>query len=214
MASTLASATSSDAVTRHTTQAEYGALRRPVFNSGQFMKPATFHLFILLSLFPLLVWARGTYQEPQDFLSDSFNGQVPEPAVVWLTGERKQGVREILGHDYPSLRIRYWRRDRRSAWILEEIGKDHPITVGVVIQDGQLERIKVLIFRESRGWEVRHPFFTNQFEGAELNNDSTLNKNIDGISGATLSVRALKKIAALALYLDSVMVKQHVETSP
>lgn len=208
MASTSASVTSSDAVTRHTTQAEYGALRRPVFNSGLFMKPTfTFRLLILLSLLPALVWARGVYQEPQDFLSDSFNDQAPDPAIVWITGERKQRVREILGHDYPSLRIRYWRNDRRSVWILEEIGKDHPITVGVVIQDGQLERIKVLIFRESRGWEVRHPFFTDQFEGARLNNDGTLNKSIDGISGATLSVRALKKIAALALYLDSVTVK-------
>jgi hypothetical protein len=178
------------------------------------MRPITFHLFILLSLMPLLVWARGTYQEPRDFLSDSFNGQVPEASIVWLTGERKQHIREILGHDYPSLRIRYWRKDQRSAWILEEIGKDHPITVGVVIQDGHLERIKVLIFRESRGWEVRHPFFTDQFQGAELNDDGVLNRAIDGISGATLSVRALKKIATLALYLDSITVPQNVETTP
>jgi len=84
----------------------------------------------------------------------------------------------------------------------------------VVIQDGVLERIKVLIFRESRGWEVRYPFFTDQFKGAALNHDGALNKSIDGISGATLSVRALKKIATLALYLDSVTAKQNVKTSP
>ncbi len=178
------------------------------------MRPITFRLFILLSLLPLLAWGRDTYQEPQEFLSDNFNGQVPEASIVWLTGERKQRAREILGHRYPSLRVRYWRQAQRSAWILEEVGKDHPITTGVVIQDGRLERIKVLIFRESRGWEVRYPFFTDQFKGAGLNHDGALNKSIDGISGATLSVRALKKIATLALYLDSVTVEQNVKASP
>ncbi len=177
------------------------------------MKPISLRLFVLLSLIPLLAWARGTYQEPQDFLSDSFDGQTPQASIVWLTGERKQQVQNILGHNYPSLRVRYWRKAQRSAWVLEEIGKDHPITVGVVIQDGHLERIKVLVFRESRGWEVRHPFFTDQFQGAKLNGDGKLDKTIDGISGATLSVRALKKIAALALYLDSVTGKTDVETA-
>ncbi len=178
------------------------------------MKSTSLRLFVLLSLIPLLVWARGEYQKPQDFLSDSFDGNPPEAAVVWLSGERKQRVREILGHDYPALRVRYWRKESRSAWILEEIGKDHPITIGVVIQDGQLERIKVLVFRESRGWEIRHPFFTDQFRDARLNEDNGLDRSIDGISGATLSVRAMKKIATLALYLDSVTGKQDVETTP
>ncbi|VAW73066.1 hypothetical protein MNBD_GAMMA15-2276 [hydrothermal vent metagenome] len=178
------------------------------------MRPTSLRFFVLLSLMPLLVWARGTYQEPQDFLSDSFDGQAPEASIVWLIGERKLAAREILGHDYSSLRVRYWRKENRSAWILEEIGKDHPITMGVVIQDGRLERIKVLVFRESRGWEIRHPFFTRQFQDARLNNDGRLDRSIDGISGATLSVRAMKKIATLALYLDSTTGKQDVETAP
>lgn len=178
------------------------------------MKFTSLRLFVLLSLIPLLVWARGTYQEPQDFLSDSFNEQPPQASIVWLTGERKQGVRDILGHNYPSLRVRYWRKESRSAWILEEIGKDHPITIGAVIQDGRLERIKVLTFRESRGWEIRHTFFTDQFNDARLSSDGKLDRSIDGISGATLSVRAMKKIATLALYLDRVTGKQDVETAP
>ena len=206
MASILASVTSSRLLPPRQSGTIRGA-RAPCLLTGHIFMLRILFLTFLLAAASAPLLARGTYQEPGDFLADSFNDQVPDPAIVWITGERKQRVREILGHDYPSLRIRYWRKEGRSAWILEEIGKDHPITVGVVIQNGQLERIKVLVFRESRGWEVRHPFFTDQFEGARLNNDGTLNKAIDGISGATLSVRALKKIAALALYLDSVTVK-------
>ena len=158
--------------------------------------------------------ARGVYQQPQDFLSDTFEGSVPEAAVIWLTGGRKQVVTELLGHSYTSLRVRYWARDQRSAWVLEEIGKEQPITVGLVISQGQLERIKVLEFRESRGWEVRHSFFTDQFRNARLDKGRNLDRDIDGISGATLSVRAMKKLAALALYLDGELRAQDVQASP
>jgi hypothetical protein len=64
-----------------------------------------------------------------------------------------------------------------------------------------MELLRVLEFRESRGWEVRYPFFTDQFGGIGLRPDLQLDRPIDGISGATLSVRALKKLARLALYL-------------
>jgi hypothetical protein len=63
--------------------------------------------------------------------------------------------------------------------------------------------VKVLIFRESRGWEVRYPFFTDQFKDATLTAERNLDRKIDGISGATLSVNALTKLARLALFLDS-----------
>ena len=89
----------------------------------------------------------------------------------------------------------------RTAWILEEIGKTEPITFGVVIKEGQIQNIKVLEFREIRGWEVRYPAFTKQFEGASLKG-AKLDRNVDGISGATLSVWAMTSIAELSLFLD------------
>jgi hypothetical protein len=165
---------------------------------------------LVMTLYCAVSAASGVYQEPEDFLSEVFSGEVPEPAVIWLTGERKDFAKQLLGHSYASMRVRYWRHGQRSAWILEEIGKEQPITVGLVVQQGQLERIKVLVFRESRGWEVRHPFFTDQFKNAGLDGDGNLDRNIDGISGATLSVRALKKLATLALYLDSVSTSEDV----
>ncbi len=143
----------------------------------------------------------AVYQEPRAFLAETFGGRVPEPRMLWLTGDIAEGTHAILGHGLGVLRLRYWGRDGRTAWILEEIGKERPITTGIVVERGRIERIKVLIYRESRGWEVRHPFFTEQFEGATLTEDERLDRHIDGITGATLSVRALKKLARLALFL-------------
>ena len=46
-------------------------------------------------------------------------------------------------------------------------------------------------------------FFTDQFNEIGLTGELDLDRGIDGISGATLSVRALKKLARLALYLHT-----------
>jgi hypothetical protein len=139
-------------------------------------------------------------------LAEAFPEGVPDPEALWIIGDIEKDVTNIMQHELGQLRVRYWYKDGRSAWILEEIGKEEPITTGIVIDEGKIERVDVLIFRESRGWEVRHDFFTDQFEGAQLTSDRELDRAIDNISGATLSVRALTKLARLALYLHN----QHV----
>lgn len=158
-------------------------------------------LCVVLMLLAGHASARGVYQSPDAFLDEAFGAPRPAPQVLWLKSDIKAAAEEILGHRYPGLRIRYWGRDQRSAWILEEIGKEKPITVGLVVNQKGMELIRVLEFRESRGWEVRYPFFTEQFRGIGLTAERELDQPIDGISGATLSVRALKKLARLALYL-------------
>lgn len=145
--------------------------------------------------------AKGVYQEPTDFISNAFGGTPPAPRVLWLTKDLQPLVQSILGHPYGALRVRYWERDARTAWVLEEIGKEQPITLGVVIDQNRIEQIRVLIFRESRGNEVRHAFFTDQFIGARLTPEGQLDRPIDGITGATLSTRALIKVARVALVL-------------
>lgn len=172
------------------------------------------YILIIFLLSIAAITKAAVYQEQDDFLQEIFHGTPPEPAVIWLTGDRKKTVMKILGHRYTSLRVRYWADGSRSAWILEEIGKEQPITTGVVINSGRMETIKVLEFRESRGWEVRHSFFTDQFRDVQLNDQHQLSKNIDGISGATLSVRAMKKMATLALYLDSSRTTENVAPPP
>src|SRR3569623_1701035 len=96
---------------------------------------------------------------------------------------------------------REWERDGRTVWVLEETGKEQPITAGLVVDHDHIAVMKVLIFRETRGDEVRHPFFTDQFTGAGLTVQNQLDRPIDGVSGATLSTRALIKLARLALLL-------------
>lgn len=143
----------------------------------------------------------GRYLETDEFLHAAFPSEVPVAQTLWVTGELRESVERTLGHPFKSLRVRYWRDGARSAWILDEIGKELPITIGITVDAGVIENVRVLEFRESRGWEVRYPFFTDQFTNARLVEDTQLDRSIDGITGATLSVRAVTRVARVALLM-------------
>ncbi len=134
-------------------------------------------------------------------------GADSERGVLWLNERRQIETGRMLGHRYEALRVRYWYHGGRTVWVLDEIGKEMPITIGVAIENARVTDVVILTYRESRGGEVRHPFFTSQFAGAALTTDLLLDRPVDGISGATLSFHAVRNIVRFALYL-------HDETMP
>lgn len=168
------------------------------------MKFIRTHLILLV----FAAMARGVpaqgevYLTPEAFLAESFAGKAPPPRIVWLTGALAEQARALLGRPPSVLRMRYWADQDRSAWILSETGKTEPITAGIVIEGHKIAQVRILEFRESRGGEVRFPFFTHQFNGLSLAEKDRLSGPVDGISGATLSVRAVERMARLALLLD------------
>ena len=140
------------------------------------------------------------YQSTNEFIAAAFDQAPPPARALWIEPTlRDQLTRDFGWH--PGLRVRYWQEGERTAWILDEIGKEKPITAGVIVRDGSIEQIEVLVFRESRGWEIKYPFFTDQFVHAALSSGGDLNHPIDGITGATLSVSAMKRMARVALRL-------------
>jgi len=147
----------------------------------------------------------GRYVEVHDYVAGAFPDGAPEARTLWLAGGLRESVEQALGHRYDGLRLRYWRDGDTTAWVLDEIGKELPITIGVTVCNDAIADVRVLEFRESRGWEVRYPFFTDQFRDARLDGRGQLDRGIDGITGATLSVAAVTRVAKVALLLhDSV----------
>lgn len=164
--------------------------------------------FIYFSLLLLIMGIQNNshaevYKENELFVRENFSGDLPVANHIWLTGDLKNQVKAILSHPYEKLRIKYWMNDNKSAWILEEIGKVEFITTGIIIDSGKISKMEVLAFRESRGWEIKYPFFLKQFINTSLKNNTQLDQTIDGITGATLSVRAVTKVARLALLLHN-----------
>ncbi|NKB32270.1 MAG: FMN-binding protein [Pseudomonadales bacterium] len=159
-----------------------------------------FGITLLLVTLPF-VYASDDHIAPEEFLARVFGGELPSSSTVWLTGDTKDVAQSILGHAPDYLRLRYWGDEQRSAWIVDEIGKTEPITIGLVVAKNEIEEVKVLAFRESRGWEIKYDFFTRQFNGATIQPKQRLDRHIDGISGATLSVKAMTNVSRLVLYL-------------
>lgn len=148
------------------------------------------------------LWAEQVYLAPEKFIAQSFD-QTPEVQYLWMNPEIKEKVKKTFGKAYPGFRVKYWKSGNRTAWILGEIGKCKPITTGYLVEGNEIKEMRVLIYRESHGWEVRYPFFTKQFSGVHLEKPQKLSRSIYGISGATLSVNALTRLARLALLFHS-----------
>ena len=144
---------------------------------------------------------QGRYLDRDVFLHSAFPQTEPQQGMIWITKDVRDSVEAVLGHHFSLMRVRYWYDGATTAWILDEIGKEEPITIGVSIEGNAVGMVRVLEFRESRGWEVRYPFFTDQFNGAKLHENHSIDKQIDSITGATMSVGAVRRIVQTALIL-------------
>lgn len=169
----------------------------------------------LTSMLAIALWivasvarAQGVYMEADEFLETAFPEGEPATKTLWITEALRAPVEELLGHRFNALRVRYWAHEDKTAWIVDEIGKEKPITIGVVVRSDAVETVRVLEFREIRGWEVRYPFFTDQFDGAHFvdgrrGGRQRLDRQIDGITGATLSVGAVTRVVEVVLFLNA-----------
>lgn len=167
------------------------------------------------SLFIITLWGalcapcfaqKGVYLSEEKLVRQTFllneNDSLPTKQFLWMNDNLKKREKTIFGYNKKTLRHPYYQLNNRRIWILHSIGKEMPITMGFVVEHKQIVSAHVLIYRETRGGEIRLPAFTAQFVDSQLTSEDKLNKNIDGISGATLSVKASTKMAQLALVLD------------
>jgi electron transport complex protein RnfG len=78
------------------------------------------------------------------------------------------------------------------AVIDDEKGLHQPITFATRLSPrGLVERVEIMVYREPRGDEVRDPRFRKQFEGKSAQDGFRLTRDIDAVSGATVSSASL-----------------------
>lgn len=139
------------------------------------------------------------YSTPEDAVREIFQDAVTIDEIVRvLTAEDAARLEKRLGSAPPSdtLLVRVPRdgagRLLGYAVVAEEVGKYRPITflVGTGPDRSVLE-VEVLVYRESRGGEVRKSRFLRQYRGKTTEDPIRINRDILNIAGATLSVRAM-----------------------
>ncbi len=139
---------------------------------------------------------------PVDFIRDTWGAVPPERRLV--LGEEEQSVAAaMLGARRFKSMVSYWQQNGQRVWSLEARGKVKLIGAGFVVEQGRIVKSEVLAFRETRGRQICSDRFLKQLKGLFLKKNRKLNRKIDGYSGATYSVNAIRKMARLALYLDS-----------
>lgn len=78
------------------------------------------------------------------------------------------------------------------AVIDDELGLHQPITFATRLTSrGVVDRVEIMVYREPRGDEVRDPRFRKQFEGKSAADPLRIDRDIDAVSGATVSSASL-----------------------
>ena len=86
------------------------------------------------------------------------------------------------------------------AVVVDEIGKVSPITLIVsTTADFKVRDVAVMVYREVRGGEVTQRRFLAQYKGKRSTDPIQLDRDIVGITGATLSVQGANRAVRKAL---------------
>lgn len=162
-----------------------------------------FLIIIAFTLFNLSsAHAKNMSSEEESFLGSIFTGEIPKKKRLIVKGDKKEDIQKIMGDRYNKRIFSYWENDTEQVWILNSIGKYKPITAGFVINSCKIKSSHVIVYREAIGYEIKYPNFLIQLKDAEIKDNMKLNSKIDNISGATLSVNSMRRMARTALLLN------------
>ena len=94
------------------------------------MKVLKIACVLLSCLLPLTVLGKGVYMTPETFLAESFSSSPPQIESLWLRDEIRDAAKQILNHNYPGMRIRYWNNFLRLC-LGVSFGITSPLNMGV-----------------------------------------------------------------------------------
>jgi len=131
--------------------------------------------------------------------------ELPSHSYIIINEEIQDNIKKILKDTYHLPIIKYWKAGNKVGFVLEAIGKHEFITTGYIVENNKIIDAKVLVYRENYGYEIEHDYFLDQIRGNSVKKNGKLVKSIANISGATLSVKAMRKLSKLSLYLYTII---------
>lgn len=175
-----------------------------------------FLLFILIFASPIL--SAQNYEKHYLTIDDVIKRSFSDPASIMsheisLSDSQKIAIESQLGMTLDSDTYTVYSSSNNSdsegyLFVIDEMGKYHPITLAVYISsDKTVGNVFLLTYRERIGSEVRKPRFLKQFIGKNSTAALQVDNDIDGISGATISSwsvsTAVKKVLLITQYMYS-----------
>ena len=168
-------------------------------------------LILYITVFPYFLIG-GIREDAEELIISTYGEDIQvdfkkwnPPQEIKIYSEKKARSRFMFDHVY------IWKISESNSLvgvaILDNVlGKSLPITYLTCFNmDGQLINAHIVKYREDYGYEVGNKRWLNQFIGLGINSDFIIGKNIDGISGATISVnsvtRGINRSAIIVEYL-------------
>ena len=98
-----------------------------------------------------------------------------------------------------------------SSFIIDEIiGKHEHIKYAIGINvDSAVRKIEIMEYTKSHGYEVRNETWHKEFVGKTANMPIKLHKDIDTISGATLSCKHLSDGVKRVMVMNDLVLKSY-----
>jgi len=154
--------------------------------------------------------AAATLLAPAEALGLAFPGCRIERGSVFLTESQLAAVRRLAGAEVHSALVRPHRavcdgRPGGTAYFDVHRVRTLPETVMVAVgPDGRVLRVEVVAFREPLDYVPRDAWY-EQFEGERLDRDLALDRDIRGVTGATLTARATTEAVRRVLAIHRVI---------
>lgn len=165
---------------------------------------------------PLLTLLAGAafgarYWDPDALVADAFPAGETRPVRLHLTDADRAALRARLGRPVPKADYDFVEVCEGGVvvgYVLvdEQKGQHEPITFAVVLSpEAVVLRQEVVVYRERYGHEVTDPRFRAQFVGKTAADPLRPGRDVEVVSGATISSVAMatgvKRAAALAAVL-------------
>lgn len=117
--------------------------------------------------------------------------------------------RESATRYYPGV-VRVWKAPTGYFFVDAVVGKHDLITYAVALAaDGKVRQVDILEYRESYGGEVRNAAWRRQFSGRGHDDPVQIGKDIQNVSGATLSCQHVTDGIRRLLALYAVVIAGH-----
>lgn len=165
--------------------------------------------------YPLIASLR---KDSEKFIKENFSSSVEIKFIGKVNIEKdiKKKVEKKAKQKFFTDHFFLWKisnSTNTSYAVLDHVwGKVKPITYVVILDSfGKVKNSKVIKYREGYGGEVKSPLWLNQFNNKSNKSTFILGKDIDGISGATISVKSMikgiERIVNLSPYLEKITLK-------
>ena len=162
-------------------------------------------LLLVLATIPTSAFSEEIADKNRFLMSGLDVKELPGHSYIIINEDIQDNIKKILKDTYHLPIIKYWKAGNKVGFVLEAIGKHEFITTGYIVENNKIIDAKVLVYRENYGYEIEHDYFLDQIRGNSMKKNGKLVKSIANISGATLSVKAMRKLSKLSLYLYTII---------